>query len=326
MSFYFIDLCAGIGGFRFALESFEGKCTLSSEIDSNTNHIYSKIHQEDNVHGDLFNIDISQIKDFDVLCAGFPCQPFSSSGKQEGFKDPRGNVFFGILKIIQAKKPNVIFLENVKNLLIHNNGHTLQTIVSLLCSEGYDVSYSILNSKDFDSPQNRERLYIIASKSKKFSFERLLNQKQDPNLEEFLVGARNYINFDYTLISDTERKKQKSGLIFSGYLNKNLRKTPNKNVNISLSRYHKQPNRIYHTNGTHPTLSAQESSGRYYLYDGVGVFKISDVDLVRLQGFDIEILAHIKNASQLNKVIGNAVNPNVISCIFKEVLRQELLL
>ena len=325
MYFKFIDLCAGIGGFRFALEKFGGKCVLSSEIDDKTNSLYGLIHKDSNVQKDLFDININTVETFDVLCAGFPCQPFSSSGKQGGFKDPRGNVFFGILKFIKEKKPKIIFLENVKNLLSHDTGKTLNTIVNLLIEEGYSVTYEVLNNKNFDSPQNRERLYIIGTKGKPFSFSNLKKASQSNCLKKFISKEREYIEGDYTIIPKTHWKKQKSGLQFVGFFNKNLRKVDNQNINPYLSRYHKQPNRIYHIDGVHPTLSAQESSGRYFLYDDIGVFKVPPRDLLALQGFPSEIAGYIETTSHLNRVIGNAVNPNVISRIFSELVLQDIL-
>lgn len=215
MELRFIDLCAGIGGFRFALEKFGAECVMTSEIDEKTRRIYSNIFSDSNIHGDLFDISPDDIPDHSILCAGFPCQPFSSSGKKLGFNDQRGNVFFGILRIIDEKNPSLVFLENVKNLEKHDYGRTMTVIVRELETRGYHVSYAVLNSKNMSEPQNRERVYIIASKSKEFSFADLEQRISDEgSLHSFLNAEREYIEADYTIIPSSEWKRQKSGLIF----------------------------------------------------------------------------------------------------------------
>jgi len=127
----FIDLFAGMGGFRIALERNESECVYSSEWDK-----YAQITYKNNFgelpEGDITKVDISKIPDHDILCGGFPCQAFSISGKQGGFNDARGTLFFEIAKIVKKKKPKIIFLENVKNLGRHDNGKTLNTIENVL--------------------------------------------------------------------------------------------------------------------------------------------------------------------------------------------------
>jgi len=135
-NFTFIDLFAGIGGFRLALEKINGKCLFSSEIDKDCAETYEANFGEA-PRGDITKIDPQIIPNHDILCAGFPCQPFSISGKKKGFDDTRGTLIFTILKIIKAKKPKVIFLENVKHLKDHDNKKTLQTIIGSLEKLGY---------------------------------------------------------------------------------------------------------------------------------------------------------------------------------------------
>src|SRR3954451_25047869 len=134
--FTFIDLFAGIGGFRLALEKLNGKCLFSSEIDENFIKTYA-VNFGEQPQGDITQIDPQSIANHDILCAGFPCQPFSISGKKKGFDDTRGTLIFTILKIIKVKKPKVIFLENVKHLKDHDNKKTLQTILKSLEMLGY---------------------------------------------------------------------------------------------------------------------------------------------------------------------------------------------
>jgi len=162
--FKFIDLFAGIGGFRMALQNLEGKCVFTSEWDKEAKKTY-KANFGETPFGDITKEETkSYIPDgFDLLCAGFPCQAFSIAGKRGGFEDTRGTLFFDVAEIIKRKMPKAIFLENVKGLRNHNGGKTLATILNVLRNDlGYFVPEpQIINAKDFGVPQNRERIYII---------------------------------------------------------------------------------------------------------------------------------------------------------------------
>lgn len=159
-----IDLCAGVGGVRLGFQQAFGdiECLLTSEIDKHAQETYRKNFGPENIHGDIFAIDENEVPDHDILLAGFPCQAFSKAGRKEGFDDPRGTIFFEIMRIIRAKKPAVLFFENVPDLLTHDNGNAFRTIYGLLQAEGYDVYYDILNTKDFGLPQRRKRVFIVA--------------------------------------------------------------------------------------------------------------------------------------------------------------------
>ena len=157
----FIDLFAGIGGFRIALEEFGHKCVFSSEMDKYCQKVYED-NFKDTPSGDITQISENNIPDFDILTAGFPCQPFSYAGRQEGFNDKtRGTLFFDVLRIIKAKSPKMFLLENVKGLKSHNNGETMDIILSSLKELGYDVHWKILDSHKFGVPQKRERWYCV---------------------------------------------------------------------------------------------------------------------------------------------------------------------
>lgn len=159
--FTFIDLFAGIGGIRLGLEKNGFKCVFTSEIDKFAIRTY-KANFNSEVSGDITKVDLGEIPDFDILAAGFPCQPFSHAGKKEGFLDTRGTLFFEIMRIVKAKRPKALLLENVKGLKSHDKGNTLKIIIKSLEDEGYLVYYEVLNAKDFSLPQNRERIFIIA--------------------------------------------------------------------------------------------------------------------------------------------------------------------
>ena len=151
--FNFIDLFAGIGGIRMGVQNAGGKCIFSSEINEKAAKVYEANFKE-NPLSDVRQIDAKALPDFDLLCAGFPCQPFSISGKKKGFEDTRGTLFFDICRIVDEKKPKVVLLENVKHLIHHNKGQTLKIILQNLQNLDYEVNFRLLNAKDFGVPQN----------------------------------------------------------------------------------------------------------------------------------------------------------------------------
>ena len=156
----FIDLFAGLGGFRIALESLGAKCVYSNEWDKQAKKVYQRnfgILPDD----DITQVDENTIPNHDILCAGFPCQAFSISGKQKGFEDSRGTLFFDVARIVKAKKPKIVFMENVKNFAMHDNGRTLQVVKSTMEELGYKFYQKVLNAVDYGIPQKRERIYMV---------------------------------------------------------------------------------------------------------------------------------------------------------------------
>lgn len=161
----FIDLCCGIGGFHQALKRMNFECVLASDIDEHCRENY-KLNYKMKVEGDLKKIKIEDIPTFNILCAGFPCQPFSKSGERKGFQDRRGNIFFDICKIIEYHKPEYIILENVRNLASHDKGKTWKTIYDSLSQLNYNTYEKplILNTLYFGVPQSRERVVVICKR------------------------------------------------------------------------------------------------------------------------------------------------------------------
>lgn len=159
--FKYISLFAGIGGFDFGLNAVGGECVFASEIDKFAKQAYTTLHGLE-PHGDITKIDAKDIPEHDVIAAGFPCQSFSVAGKRGGFEDARGTLFFEVARIASEKHPKVLLLENVKGLVGHDKGKTLDTIVKTLNEIGYRVDFEVLNSKYFGVPQNRERIFIVA--------------------------------------------------------------------------------------------------------------------------------------------------------------------
>ena len=165
----YIDLFCGLGAFHAAFNSSSKlKCVLACDIDDGVRKIYKSNYGIDPVD-DIRKINVDTMPDFEVLCAGFPCQPFSVAGNGEGFKDKeKGNLFYDILKIIDAKTPRMCILENVKNLKTHDNGNTYKAIEMELLKRDYIITSKIINSADYGSSQARQRIFIVATKIKPF--------------------------------------------------------------------------------------------------------------------------------------------------------------
>lgn len=218
--FKFIDLFAGIGGFRLALQNIGGKCVFTSEWDKYSKQTY-KANFGELPFGDITKpLTKSYIPDgFDVLCAGFPCQAFSIAGKRGGFEDTRGTLFFDVAEIIKSKKPKAIFLENVKGLKSHDKGKTLETILNVLRDDlGYYIpDPQIINAREYGVPQNRERIFIVGFRKdlgiNDFEYPKPVKAKPTVSdiLEDDVVSVKYYLSETYieTLRKHKERHKSK---------------------------------------------------------------------------------------------------------------------
>lgn len=322
MPISFIDLFCGVGGIRLGMEKVGFNCVMSSDINVECQNTYFENFGE-MPQGDIKEIDEKAIPNHDILCAGFPCQPFSISGKQKGFEDTRGTLFFEICRIINEKKPAVVFLENVKHLVHHNQGKTLETILDKLEKLGYIVSWRVLNGADFGVPQNRERIIIIGSLNNKFNFDNIKTQSRK-QLIDYLDKSGNFEYLtpkEYTLL-DNPKQQPGSGLIFAGYRNKSIRKVGVRPGTEHLSRVHKQPNRIYSVHGIHPTLPSQETSGRYFvLTDDNRVRKLTLNECWRIMGFP-ESYKKISTTGEQYKQLGNSVCVPMIAAVADEIRKQ----
>lgn len=218
--FTFIDLFAGIGGMRIAFENLGGKCVFSCEIDKYAQKTY-ELNFNEKPYADITKINEHDIPNHDVLVAGFPCQAFSIAGKRAGFNDTRGTLFFDVARIIKAKRPKTFFLENVKGLVNHHGGKTLETILAVLREDlGYIVPKpQIINAKDFGVPQNRERIFIVGYRSdlnikeEDFNYPkpRAVHSCIKDILEENVVNAKYYLSTTYLdcLINHKARNEAK---------------------------------------------------------------------------------------------------------------------
>ena len=307
--FTFIDLFSGIGGFRLAFESVGGKCIFSSDIDKWANETYYDNFGE-YPHGDISKIDANEIPEHDVLCGGFPCQPFSIGGYRKGFCDTRGTLFFEVERILKEKKPKAFLLENVKGLTNHDKGNTFKVIKQSLTNMGYSIFYKVLNSKDYGIPQNRERIFIVGFKNKisSFTFPNPIYSKS--NINELLEH-----NVEGHDLSETASKHLKKHL--ANYLEK---KKINEEYPIFATEI--RPSRCSLRNdGYSPCLTAKMGTGG----NNVPVLatenrKLTVRECLRLQGFP-ESYKMKDNYSQSYKQIGNSVTVPVIKLIAKEMVK-----
>jgi DNA (cytosine-5)-methyltransferase 1 len=324
----YIDLFCGIGGFRIGFDRNGFDCVFSSDFNPKVQETYEKNFGE-KPFGDITQVNPKDIPDFDVLLGGFPCQPFSISGKKLGFEDTRGTLFFDVCRIIEDKKPKVVVLENVQHLIHHDKKRTFGVIIRSLEDLGYNVSYRILNTKDFGLPQNRERIFIVGSKKGFFDFDKMRKKKTKP-LKYFLdkKGDFEYVKEgEYTLLDKSFVKVQKdSGLMFVGYRNKDGFKVGIRPNTLHLNRVHRQPNRIYSVEGLHPTLPSQETSGRFFVYlpEEDRVRKLTINECYRIMGFPEDYKKHTTVGEQY-KQIGNSVTVNITEEISYQIIEQNLL-
>ncbi len=241
----FIDLFAGLGGFHLALESLGAKCVYANEWDEPVQKVYFEnfgIVPE----GDITKVDEKSIPNHDILCAGFPCQAFSISGKQHGFEDSRGTLFFDVARIVKEKKPKIVFMENVKNFATHDNGKTLEVVKATMEQLGYQFYQKVLNAVDFGIPQKRERIYMVCFrkdlKVTDFSYPKPI--KLIHYVEDFLLSNEDMVKHLYVNRPDTFYNNVPDNV----YSDKSIRLgTVNKGG---------QGERIYSIKGTAITLSA----------------------------------------------------------------------
>lgn len=306
----FIDLFAGLGGFRIALESLGAKCVYSSEWDIPVQMVYAE-NFGDIPEGDITQIDENKIPDFDILCAGFPCQAFSISGKQRGFDDSRGTLFFDVARIVKAKRPKIVFMENVKNFATHDGGKTLEVVRGTMEELGYTFYQKVLNAVDYGIPQKRERIYMVC-----FRNDLEINDFNYPKpfeltryVEDFLLDDEEMVKNLYVDRPDTYY----NGVEDDQYSNKSIR--------LGIVNKGGQGERIYSTKGIAVTLSAYgggvfaKTGG--YLVNGK-TRKLHPRECARIMGYPDSY--KISNSSnQAYKQFGNSVVIDVLQLIAVEI-------
>jgi len=307
----FVDLFCGTGAFSYVLEKYKYKCVLSNDMVKESEQIYG-LNMNHTVFKlkNLNNCDVlSEIPKHNILCGGFPCQPFSIAGERKGFSDKRSNVFWKIIEILGIHKPGVVVLENVKNLTSHDKGNTFKIIKETLQKIGYHIKYSTLDtSKVTRIPHHRERIYIVgfldAKKYEKFNFEfKCINP--DPILE--------YLEHDIP-----QKYYYTSKLKVYKEVKTNVIKHINTNTIYQYRRYYVRENK----SNCCPTLTANMGSGGHnvpLIRDDLGIRKLTPRECFNLQGFPKHYKLPNISDSKLYKLAGNAVSIPVVELIVKRV-------
>jgi DNA (cytosine-5)-methyltransferase 1 len=320
--FKFIDLFAGIGGFRLAMQNLGGKCVFTSEWDKDAKRTY-KANFGERPFGDITKEETKAfIPDgFDLLCAGFPCQAFSIAGKRGGFEDTRGTLFFDVAEIIKRKQPKAIFLENVKGLRNHNGGKTLATILNVLRNDlGYFVPEpQIINAKDFGVPQNRERIYIVgfhpSTNVTEFNYPKPLNKKVTfADIKEKEVPATKYFlstQYVQTLVNHKARHEGKGNGF--GYAIIPDNEIANAVVCGGMGR---ERNLVL----DHRIIDFTPTTHIKGTVNREGIRKMTPREWARLQGFPDEFLIPVADASAY-KQFGNSVAVPAIQATANEILK-----
>jgi len=308
----FIDLFCGIGGFRLALESFGANCLFSIDNNKQAVDTYDTNFNSDS-YGDITLLDEKSIPKHDILCAGFPCQAFSISGKQKGFDDTRGTLFFDVIRIAKYHKPKLLFLENVGNLKNHDKGRTFKIIKETLRSIGYNVYYDILNSSKFGIPQSRSRIYIIA-----------IRKDIDNHNFKFPQETNELIAIKDILLPNDECEEFMLKKEYDLDLNKvkKFNKVQNKPLRVGTVNKGGQGDRIYSENGHAITLSANGGgngarTGLYYVDEKIR--KLHPRETARLMGFPEEYILN-PSVNQAHKQFGNSVIVDMIQYITQEII------
>ncbi len=313
-TFKFIDLFAGIGGFRIALQNVGGKCVYTSEWNADSQVTY-RANFGEVPFGDITKERTKNYipDNFDVLCAGFPCQAFSIAGNRKGFQDTRGTLFFDLEKIIETKRPKVVFLENVKNLVSHDKGNTFKVILEILEEKlGYKTYTKILNSSTHANvPQNRERIFIVA-----------FDKEQVANHGDFRFPEP--IPLTNTIHDVLEKGKQADNL----YYKKDHQYYPELEKTMTSKDTIYQWRRVYvreNKSQVCPTLTANMGTGGHnvpLILDDYGIRKLTPKECFAFQGYPMDqyILPNVSN-SKLYMQAGNSVTTTLIERIANQILQ-----
>jgi len=298
----FFDLFAGIGGFRVGLEAHGHECIGSCEIDKYARKIYAKNFGHEPRFKDVREIETKDLPEFDILCAGFPCQSFSIVGNRKGFEDKRGNLFFEIVRLAKEKRPPILLLENVQGLLSHEKGETFRVIVQTLDELGYDVEWQLLNSRYF-VPQSRARLYIIGHLRRSSGGEILplgeVSKRNDKSRKE--------------LYAEDECSSTLTATYWKGYGGGRPMIKEDKKVQMNY-RSNVNSNMKERVQDRDETWTLTGNSNDFTITDNHRVRKLTPKECERLQGFADNWTKGISD-TQRYKCLGNAVTTDVIEYI-----------
>ena len=311
-SFTFIDLFAGVGGMRIPFDELGGRCVFTSEWDKFAQQTYKQNHGG-TIAGDITKVDVSVIPKFDLLLAGFPCQPFSHAGLKRGFEDTRGTLFFNIAQIIEAHRPKAVFLENVKGLLTHDKGRTFAEILRVLEEElGYTVFYKLHNARDFGVPQNRSRIYIIALRDHA-DFKFANPRKVETNLGQILQKSSD-VDSKYTISNKLwaghQRRKTEHKLRGNGFGYSLFDKNSAYTSTLS-ARYYKDGSEILikQSGSKNPRKLTPREAARLQGFPDNFKIPVTDVQAYKQFGNSVAIPAIRSVARALSPLLGGRTSP-----------------
>lgn len=341
------SLFSGIGGFEEGLKKAKIKADVvfASEIDSFARKSYTANFSDRNLFGDITKIDEKEIPSHDLLLAGFPCQSFSIAGKQKGFDDIRGTLFFDVARILNEKKPRYILLENVKNLISHDGSKTIWKILKTLNEIGYTVDFTVINSAEAGVPQNRDRTYICGIYGA--TYEKFIEDNRNSKINQLKMelNATEFKGFNFfnkvhfstksKCIADILENEVSSNYYFDTeeikkFLNSNNQKIQRKKEKKIIKLFDlpkdvhndlERQRRVYSVYGISPTVLARADTTKLYIENnGIKrIRKVTPEENFYIQGFDKKFVNKIKetgmSATQMYRQSGNAVSPPVITGI-----------
>lgn len=314
-----VDVFAGVGGMHMAAARAGIQCVWACEADPDCRDVYLANHGI-LPDADIAGVDPDEVPDHGLCLAGLPCQSYSISGLGRGVADPRAHVLVGLLKILRAKCPEVVLIENVPGMLRRDGGRGFRLIKESLRALGYRVSWQIMAATEFSGSTLRRRVYIVGSRVGKFDFS-LLDRGPAGRLADVLKPdvREGWLRPDeYTLFSEP-RLLPRSGMKFAGYRNKPVR-MPGGNLNLPGT--HRQQNQIWDAAGVGPTISSQDETARYWVAIGGRVRKLTRLELVRLQGYP-EDFCWTHPHRQVQQ-LGNSVHIPTVAAVCRGIAEQLL--
>lgn len=344
----YIDLFAGIGGFRHSLDDVGFKCTFTSEIDETPSEMYKLLHNEENVLGDITKIEANEIPDHEVLVGGFPCQGFSTNGTRLGFEYKTGNLFFEALRIAKEKKPKFVLMENVTGLLNHDKRRTISIMLKSLSDAGYSVDFQVLVSTEFGLPQKRERVFIIGvhnhiyqdwgkSKVKQVNITKAAAKEYYPDIRSFNfpypVGNNKEVKLYDIAEKEIENPKYLDLGDFLIKLDENTYRIKD-GTNKGYTDFKVEP---YNTTIDYTFMTSKTRRGRVKqgitktldqavdigIFDGIGFRRITPLEVFRLQGFPDHFYYNLRDAgfkeSQLYKRPSRSVSIPIVKALGKSI-------
>lgn len=302
------SMFAGVGGIDLAFEQAGFMVIWANELDKYACRTYRlNFDERILVEGDIQKISTDDIPGFDVLIAGFPCQAFSSVGLLKGFEDPRGNLFFETARVIAAKRPKLVFFENVANLIKHDNGNTFATISSTMKELGYYITYKVMNASDYGIPQQRNRIYIVASTNKRL-------------IEKFKFPKERPLKKDAFAYFDKERQPEEYYMDHHRKWDEMMAYMDDRHMVYRFTDWGLSRGR----DGICPTLLAAMGSPYEripFFYDDYSVRKITQKEAARLQGFPESFNWPIQRTpKQVYKQIGNSVCVPIVKEIADNIM------